>query len=89
MERPRMIGGTKEVVWTREAKAAGSGGVAILKCVIQTDGSVTGCRFIKSVAFMDQAILAMVAGWKYTPVMFQGRPVAVDYTFTIPLRSAD
>lgn len=89
MERPRMVSGTKEVVWTKEAKAAGSGGTAILKCVITTEGAITNCRIIKGIAHMDQAILAMVSSWRYTPVMFQGRPVAVDYTFTIPLRSVD
>ena len=33
---------------------------------------------------MDAAVLAALAKWKYAPVTYQGRAVAVDYV--IPVR---
>ncbi len=88
MTRPSPIGGD-EIQYTREAREAHISGVMSVKCVIAADGSLTNCRVIKVVPMMDSAVLAALARHHGTPVMFQGHPVAVDYTFTIKLKMPD
>jgi len=88
MSRPSPIAGD-EIQYTREAREARISGVMIVKCVIAVDGSLTNCRVIKGVPMMDQAVLAALARHRGTPVTFQGRPVSVDYTFTIRLKMPD
>lgn len=88
MTRPSPLGGD-EIQYTREAREAHISGVMIVKCTIQTDGSVTNCRVIKGVPMMDAAVLAALARHHGSPVTFQGHPVAVDYTYTIKLKMPD
>ncbi len=45
-------------------------------------GTLTDCRIIKSLNFLDQAVLTTLAGQKYTPVMYQGHAQSVFYTLT-------
>ena len=61
----------------------------IVKCTIMLDGSVSNCRVIKGVPLMDGPVLAALAKHKGTPVMFQGHPVSVEYTYTIRLKMPD
>jgi TonB family protein len=58
-----------------ENKAAG---VVRVKCVLDLDGSLCNCRIVKSVPFTDDAILASMGTWKYTPIVFKGRPRRVQ-----------
>ena len=88
MSRPSPIQ-PDEIQYTREAREARVAGVMIVKCVISVDGSLTNCRVIKGVPMMDQAVLGALARHRGTPVTFQGRPVSVDYTFTIRLKMPD
>ncbi|AUX23473.1 biopolymer transporter TonB [Sorangium cellulosum] len=85
MNRPSRVAG-REPQYTREALAARVEGLAIVKCVIKVDGTLSGCRMIKSIPHMDREILAALATHRYTPVMYQGRPVSVDYVFNIRLK---
>ncbi len=85
MNRPSKVAG-REPQYTREALAARIEGLAIVKCVIRTDGTLANCRTIKSLPHMDREILAALATHRYTPVMYQGRPVSVDYVFNIRLK---
>ena len=78
MNRPQLVGGP-EPVFPREAREARVEGTLLAKCVITTEGALTGCRIIKSLPFLDQPVLAALAQRRYTPVSFQGRPVAVEY----------
>jgi protein TonB len=86
MNRPSRISGA-DPTFTREANEAKVEGLALVKCVITTSGSLTGCSMLKSLPFMDQAILSAVSQWKMTPVVFNGRPVSVMYTIPIRLKS--
>jgi serine/threonine-protein kinase len=72
-------------VYTREARAARVQGTVIAKCVITASGSLTGCRIIKGLPHMNEAVLAALQASRYRPVTFQGRPVAVDYVFSIKI----
>lgn len=78
MNRPALVGGP-EPVFPREAREAKVEGTLLAKCVITTEGALTGCRIIKSLPFLDQPVLEALAQRRYTPVSFQGRPVAVEY----------
>ncbi len=72
--------------YTREALEAKVEGTVIAKCVVTTSGALTGCRIVKSVPHMDQAVLNALSASKYQPATLQGKPVAVDYVFTMRLK---
>ena len=56
----------------------------LTKCVITTSGSLRNCRIVKGAPMMDQAVLRALSQWRYTPVIYQGKPVDVEYV--IPIR---
>jgi protein TonB len=85
MNRPSRIGGP-EIQYSREAREAKVEGTALVKCVITPSGSLSGCTLVKSLPFMDQAIMSAVTQWKMTPVVFNGQPVSVSYTIPIRLK---
>ncbi|HYV66462.1 MAG TPA: TonB family protein [Myxococcales bacterium] len=58
-------------------------GTMAIRCVITVDGTVHGCRVIKSLPFMDRAAIAALEQRKYKPALRAGKPVDVYYTFTI------
>jgi TonB family protein len=84
MTRPKLLDMTPPE-YTREAREAGVKGLFLAKCVITTAGSLQGCRVVKGLPHMDQAVLSALARWRYTPVIYQGRPVAVDYVIQVRL----
>ncbi|NOK19766.1 energy transducer TonB [Corallococcus carmarthensis] len=85
MTPPRMLSGS-QFSYTREAQLAGVEGMIIAKCVITTEGRVRDCRIIKGLPFMNDAVLESLYSREYQPLMFQGRPVNVSYTFNIRLK---
>ena len=74
------------IAYTREAREALVEGTMIVKCVVTTEGRLTGCRIIKPLPFMENAVLETMGRWQVPPVTFQGHPVSVDYTFNLTLR---
>ncbi|WP_394821964.1 energy transducer TonB [Pendulispora albinea] len=82
MVRPTLTAGEEQPQLSREALEAKVEGLVIAKCTITTEGTVTNCKLIKTLPFMDEAIKNNLMARKYTPVMFQGHPVSVEYTFT-------
>jgi protein TonB len=84
MTRPRRLSGD-DPRFSREALEAGVQGTMIVKCVIETDGRLDNCRVIKTLPYMEKAVLEALSTHRYSPVMFQGRAQRVDYTFTIKL----
>jgi protein TonB len=71
--------------YTHEAMDARVQGIALVKCVLTTEGTVRECRIVKGLPFMNEAVLSAVSRWKYSPVIYQGRPVAVEYLITLHL----
>ncbi len=84
MTRPTPIAAVAPA-YTREALEARVQGTVIAKCIVTTSGALTGCRIVKGVPHMDQAVLSALAASKYQPATLQGKPVSVDYVFTIRL----
>jgi protein TonB len=85
MKRPSLVKQT-EIEWTREARNANVTSLFLLKCVIQTDGSLERCKVVKGSPLMDQQVLAAVSKWRYTPVIYQGKAVPVEYVIPIRLK---
>jgi TonB family protein len=63
-----------------EALAMRVQGTIIFRFTIQPTGEVTNIRTIKPLPHMDETLRKTVATWRYKPVLFEGRPIAVDYT---------
>ncbi len=84
MTRPEQTSG-EPPRYTREALAAQVQGTMLVKCVITIGGKLENCRIIKALPHMDKAVLDALSTWRYKPVHYQGRPVAVDYLIQIKL----
>lgn len=69
-------------VYPPDAVAARITGVVTIEAVIDADGNVTSARVLKGVPMLDDAALAAVRQWKYTPTVVDGMPVSVIMTVT-------
>jgi protein TonB len=83
MTRPSLLSKI-DPTYTRDALAAKVQGLMLVKCVITTRGNLESCRVVKGLPHMDSAVLSALAQWRYSPVLFQGKAVNVDYV--IPVR---
>ncbi|WP_394841334.1 energy transducer TonB [Pendulispora brunnea] len=81
MVRPTLVSGDEMPTPPREAIMAKVEGLVLASCTITATGNVTHCRIIKGLPYMDDAILSNLQARKYTPIMYQGRPVSVEYKF--------
>jgi protein TonB len=70
------------------ARAARIQGVVVIECVIGTDGRVRDAKVVDSQPLLDNAALAAVQQWRYTPTLYQGVPVPVILTVTVTFRLA-
>lgn len=84
MSRPVRIAGS-EPKFTREALEVGVEGTMIVRCIIELDGSLSGCKVLKPVAHMEKAVLSALATHRYRPITVQGKPRRVSYVFNINL----
>jgi periplasmic protein TonB len=60
-------------------------GTMLVKCVITSYGLVEHCRVLKSLPFMDRAVIDALERRRYKPYVSNGNPVEIDYTFKIKL----
>jgi TonB family protein len=79
---PVLISGP-EPEYTPQALERRVEGTMVIRCVISVDGTVHGCRVIKSLPFMDRAAIAALERRKYKPALRAGKPVDVYFTFTL------
>ena len=84
MSPPEQLEG-KPIVYSAAAIEAGVQGTIEAKCVITIRGTLENCRIVKSLPYMDKAVLDALATRKYTPVTLEGKPVPVEYVFAIKL----
>jgi protein TonB len=89
MTPPRLVDAGEQIRYSRQASEARVQGVMQVQCVLTVDGRVTSCRVKRSVPFMNEAVLKALMSRRYTPVLFQGRPVPVKYNFAITLKAAE
>lgn len=91
-EVPRRVGGViqpprriHEVapVYPPIARSAGIKGIVILEAVIDREGRVTDARVLRSVSLLDDAALAAVKQWRFTPTLLNGEPIPIVMTVTV------
>jgi protein TonB len=70
-------------VYPSIAQSAGIEGRVVIEAVVGLSGEVTNVRVVKSVRFLDEAALAAVRQWKYTPTLLNGTPVSVLLTVSV------
>lgn len=68
-----------------EAQAQNVEGLVVAQCMITREGRVKNCKIMQSLGAMDAPVLEALESRRYTPVLFKGQPVAVDYVFNIDL----
>jgi protein TonB len=61
-------------------------GTVMVKCVVTVEGRVHDCRVLKSLPFMDRAVIDALERRRYKPATLGGRAVEVNYNFKITLR---
>ena len=85
MTAPSMLSGPNPE-YTDEAVERGVEGTMTLRCIVDAQGRVHGCKVQKGLPFMDRAVIKALESRKYKPAMSQGKPVDVFYTFTLRLK---
>ncbi len=85
MSAPEKLGGP-DPKYTEKAIEREVQGTMVVRCVVTTEGKVFGCRVLKSLPFMDRAVIDALERRRYKPATLGGRPVEVNYNFKITLR---
>ncbi len=75
-------------VYPEAAKQARVSGVVILEAFIGVDGDVTDVEVLRSVPQLDEAAIAAVRQWEYTPTVVNDLRVPVVMTVTVNFRLA-
>jgi protein TonB len=79
------IGGP-QIQYTQKALEMEIEGTMVVKCVVTIQGTVRECRVLKSLPYMDRAVIDALERTTYKPYVFQGQPREVDCTFRIRLQ---
>lgn len=58
-------------------------GVVIIEAIIGTDGKVEEARVLRPMPLLEEAALAAVRSWEYTPTLLNGQPTPVIMTVTV------
>ena len=73
-------------VYPRAAIESRVQGIVILECTISPQGKVVGIKTLRSAPTLDEAAIAAVKRWEYTPTLLNGVPVPVIMTVTVNFR---
>jgi protein TonB len=73
-------------VYPSIAQSARVQGDVIIEATIGPDGKVQDARVLRSVPLLDQAAVAAVLAWEYTPTLLNGQPVPIIMTVTVRFR---
>ncbi|HEX4382993.1 MAG TPA: TonB family protein [Myxococcales bacterium] len=86
MKPPARLSGS-DPQYTKQALEHEVEGDMLVRCHVGLEGQVRGCRVVKTVPFMERAVVEALQACRYRPALLaDGRPVEVDYTFRIALR---
>jgi TonB family protein len=66
-----------------DAQAARVQGVVIIEARIESDGSVSETKILRSIPMLDDAAVDAVRQWRFTPTLLNGVPVPVVMTTTV------
>ena len=70
-------------VYPQHAQAARVQGEVVIEALIGEDGKVRHAKVLKGVLLLNDAALAAVRQWEFTPTRLNGEPVAVIMTVTV------
>ncbi len=70
-------------VYPLAARAAHKEGVVIIEATIDEQGNVTDTQLLRSIPLLDEAALAAVRQWKFSPTLLNGTPVPIVMTVTV------
>jgi protein TonB len=70
-------------VYPVNARTARMQGTVIIEATIGVDGRVQDARVLRSILLLDEAALAAVRQWTFTPTTLNGVPVPVIMTVTV------
>jgi protein TonB len=85
MKDPTYVSGPSPQ-YTEKALEKEVQGVMVVKCVVTADGRIHDCRVVRSLPFLDRAVIEALEKRRYTPATQGGKPIEVDYTFKITMR---
>ena len=85
MTAPKLLDGPS-IEYSIEALQQRIEGLMVVRCVVTVEGTVYGCRVLKSLPFMDEAVVSVLQARRYKPAMLNDVPLEVNYTFRIKLR---
>jgi protein TonB len=70
-------------VYPLAARAAHKEGLVIIEATIDEQGNVTQTRLLRSIPLLDDAAVAAVQRWKFSPTLLNGVPVPIVMTVTV------
>jgi TonB family protein len=70
-------------VYPLTARAVHKEGVVIIEATIDEQGNVTDTQLLRSIPLLDEAALAAVRQWKFSPTRLNGTPVSIVMTVTV------
>jgi protein TonB len=83
---PELLSGA-EVRYPPEALKARVSGLVIAKCTLTREGRVEGCRIIKGLPHLDEAVIQSLESRRYRPATYRGKPITLRYTFNMKLKA--
>jgi TonB family protein len=72
-----------DIPYPREAIAAGAQGVVIMEVTIDSVGSVSNAKVVRSVPMLDGAAVQGVSNWHFRPTVVNGQAVPVKMMVTV------
>ncbi len=82
IDPPRKIKNV-DPVYPAAAQRARVHGDVVIKATIGPDGKVSDATVVTSIPLLDDAAVAAVRQWEYSPTVVEGVPVAVSMTVTV------
>jgi len=55
----------------------------VVNCTVTTEGTVRDCQILRGIPELNESVLHALERHHGSPATFEGRPVAVRYTYTL------
>jgi periplasmic protein TonB len=82
IREPRKLVNVKPV-YPEVARQVRVQGIVLIDCLIDPHGNVVDARVVDGIPLLNEAALAAVRQWRYTPTLFGGVPVPVQMTVMV------
>jgi hypothetical protein len=86
MTAPTLLSGMAYPRYSREAVECGIEGRVVARCTLTVEGKLVDCALVKTLPFLGEAVLKVLATQQYSPAIYQGHPQAVFYTLTFKFK---